>query len=32
VNSGGGELAEGAPMRAVADRLDEALLCFDLLQ
>jgi hypothetical protein len=30
--SGGGELAEGTPMRAVADRLDEALLCFDLLQ
>jgi hypothetical protein len=30
--AGGGELAEGTPMRAVADRLDEALLCFDLLQ
>ena len=29
---GGGELAAGTPMRAVADRLDEALLCFDLLQ
>jgi hypothetical protein len=29
---GGGELAEGTALRAVADRLDEALLCFDLLQ
>ena len=30
--AGNGELAEGTPLRAVADRLDEALLCFDLLQ
>lgn len=29
---GGGELAEGTPLRAVADRFDEALLCFNLLQ
>lgn len=29
---GGGELADGTPLRAVAERLDEALLCFDLLQ
>jgi hypothetical protein len=30
--AGGGELADGAPLRAVAERLDEALLCFNLLQ
>jgi hypothetical protein len=30
--AGGGELADGAPLRAVADQLDDALLCFDLLQ
>ena len=30
--AGGGELADGAPLRSVADQLDDALLCFDLLQ
>ena len=30
--SGGGELVDGAPLRAVAEQLDDALLCFDLLQ
>lgn len=30
--AGVGELAEGSPLRAVADRLDDAMLCFDLLQ
>jgi hypothetical protein len=30
--AGGGELVDGTPLRAVAERLDEALLCFDLLQ
>ena len=30
--AGSGELADGTPLRAVADQLDEALLCFDLLQ
>jgi hypothetical protein len=30
--AGGGELADGAPLRAVADQLDDALRCFDLLQ
>jgi hypothetical protein len=30
--AGDGELADGTPLRAVADRFDEALLCFDLLQ
>jgi hypothetical protein len=29
---GDGHLAAGTAMRAVADRIDEALLCFDLLQ
>lgn len=29
---GGGELAEGSPLRAVADRLDDAMQCFNLLQ
>ena len=29
---GGGELIEGTPLRAVAQQLDDALLCFDLLQ
>jgi hypothetical protein len=28
----GGGLADGTPLRAVADRLDETLLCFNLLQ
>jgi hypothetical protein len=32
VESSSGELAAGAPLRAVADQLDDALLCFDLLQ
>jgi hypothetical protein len=32
LSSGGGELADGAPLRAVAEQLDDALLCFDLLQ
>jgi hypothetical protein len=27
-----GELADGTPLRAVAEQLDDALLCFDLLQ
>lgn len=30
--AGDGSLADGTPLRAVADRLDEAILCFDLLQ
>ena len=30
--AGDGTLAEGTPLRAVADRLDESILCFDLLQ
>ena len=30
--AGGGELVEGTPLRAVAQQLDDALLCFDLLQ
>jgi hypothetical protein len=30
--AGGGELADGSPLRAVAERLDDALLCFNLLQ
>jgi len=30
--AGGGELADGSPLRAVAEQLDEALLCFNLLQ
>ena len=30
--AGGGELADGTPLRAVAEQLDDALLCFDLLQ
>jgi hypothetical protein len=30
--AGDGELADGSPLRTVADRLDDALLCFDLLQ
>src|SRR5262245_56053072 len=29
---GGGEVAEGSPLRAVADRLDDAMQCFNLLQ
>ena len=27
-----GQLAAGTPIRAVADRIDDTLLCFDLLQ
>ena len=27
-----GELADGSPMRAVAEQLDDAMLCFGLLQ
>jgi hypothetical protein len=27
-----GDLADGTPLRAVAEQLDDALLCFDLLQ
>lgn len=30
--AGSGALAEGTPLRSVADRFDEALLCFNLLQ
>jgi hypothetical protein len=30
--AGDGTLPDGAPLRAVADRLDEAMLCFDLVQ
>jgi hypothetical protein len=30
--AGVGDLADGAPLRSVADQLDDALLCFDLLQ
>ena len=30
--AGGGELADGTPLRAVADRLDDAMQCFNLLQ
>jgi hypothetical protein len=30
--AGGGGLDDGTPLRAVADQLDNALLCFDLLQ
>lgn len=30
--AGGGELPDGSPLRAVADRLDDAILCFNLLQ
>ena len=30
--AGSGELADGSPLRAVADRLDDALLYFNLLQ
>ncbi len=30
--AGDGTLTEGHPLAAVADQLDEALLCFDLLQ
>ena len=30
--AGGGELADDSLLRAVAERLDDALLCFDLLQ
>jgi hypothetical protein len=30
--AGDGELADGSPLQAVAERLDDALLCFDLLQ
>jgi hypothetical protein len=30
--AGGGELVDGTPLRAVAQQLDDALLCFDLLQ
>jgi hypothetical protein len=29
---GDGALADGDPLRSIADQLDEALLCFDLLQ
>ena len=32
LSAGGGELADGAPLRSVADQLDDAMLCFDLLQ
>jgi hypothetical protein len=30
--AGDGELADGSPLRAVAEQLDDALSCFDLLQ
>jgi hypothetical protein len=30
--AGDGELADGTPLRAVADRLDDAMQCFNLLQ
>ena len=30
--AGDGGLADGAPLRAVAEQLDDALRCFDLLQ
>jgi hypothetical protein len=30
--AGGGDLADGAPLRSVAEQLDDAMLCFDLLQ
>jgi hypothetical protein len=30
--AGGGELADGSPLRSVAEQLDDALLCFNLLQ
>jgi hypothetical protein len=30
--AGAGDLADGAPLRSVADQLDDAMLCFDLLQ
>ncbi len=30
--AGGGELADGSPLRVVAEQLDDALLCFNLLQ
>ena len=30
--TGSGELGDGTPLRAVADQLDEALMCFNLLQ
>jgi hypothetical protein len=30
--AGDGRLADGSPLRAVAERLDDALLCFNLLQ
>jgi hypothetical protein len=30
--AGGGELTDGTPLRAVADQIDEAILCFNLLQ
>jgi len=30
--AGSGDLTDGAPLRAVAEQLDDALLCFDLLQ
>jgi hypothetical protein len=30
--AGVGDLADGAPLRSVADQLDDAMLCFDLLQ
>jgi hypothetical protein len=30
--TGSGELADGSPLRTVADRLDDALLYFNLLQ
>jgi hypothetical protein len=30
--AGVGDLADGAPLRSVAEQLDDAMLCFDLLQ
>jgi hypothetical protein len=30
--AGDGELADGSPLRSVAGQLDDALLCFNLLQ
>jgi hypothetical protein len=30
--AGVGDLADGAPLRSVAEQFDDALLCFDLLQ
>jgi hypothetical protein len=32
LSAGEGELTAGSPMRAVAEQLDDAMLCFGLLQ